>query len=93
MAALVMLFSYAALPPGRVVMAATVDALEHMMASPTETYLRAAMDCVAFTPDEMDPEEPPAPLVKPRDGAPRPNIVLLVIDDMGWANVRMDAVV
>ena len=34
-----------------------------------------------------DPPAPPAPPITPRPGAPRPHVVLWVVDDLGWANV------
>jgi len=33
------------------------------------------------------PPPPPTPPLKPHAGAPRPHIVMFVIDDQGWANV------
>merc|ERR1712096_208540 len=33
------------------------------------------------------PPAPPAPPIIPRPGAPRPHVLLFVVDDQGWANV------
>jgi len=33
------------------------------------------------------PPPPPSPPLTPRTGAPRPHVILFVIDDQGWANV------
>eukprot|EP00039_Didymoeca_costata_P026999 m.17182 g.17182 ORF g.17182 m.17182 type:complete len:590 (+) comp5927_c0_seq2:58-1827(+) len=38
-------------------------------------------------PSPPDPPAPPAPPVPPRPGAPRPHVLLWVVDDQGFANI------
>lgn len=63
------------------------ETFEEMLKTPIEKLLKQGYHKVPYKAGIADPPAPPVIPTTPRADALRPNIVMFVIDDMGWANV------